>query len=333
MRDPVVGDKLDQFELTELLARSGMAAIFKAVDTEIGRVVALKIPHVQYESDVVFFERFRREEAILQKLDHPNIVKALTTREKSRMYLAMEYVEGTSLRALLGEKHPLPTARALDLARQVCGALVYLHARGVLHRDVKPENVLVTKEGQAKLLDFGIALDQSARRLTWSGLSATVGTPDYMAPEQIRGRRGDARTDVFALGTMLYEMLTCQLPFDSPNPQALLRAKASEQAKPPRYYVPDIDPSLEAIILRSIARAPRDRYTTAAELLADLQDPSRVASRDPQEVERRGIRRGRNRWLLILGLASVLAGLAALVWLTHGQSGQPPPLPAATRGR
>src|SRR5437764_2244962 len=267
MREPVAGERLDQYQLDDLLARSGMASIFRATDTETGQAVALKIPHPQLESDVVFFERFKREEEMGQRLDHPNVVKVLKPRDKSRMYIAMEYVDGRSLRSIIQSDAPLPDGRALDIARQVTEALGYLHEKGVVHRDIKPENILLTADGKVKILDFGIALDESKRRLTWAGLSATLGTPDYMAPEQIGGRRGDARTDVYAVGTMLYEMLTKNLPFAVANANALLRAKANEDPRPPSYYEPKLDPALEAIVMRSIQRVPRDRYDTAEALL------------------------------------------------------------------
>lgn len=131
------------------------------------------------------------------------------------MYIAMEYVEGVSLRVELRDRRPFETARALDFARQICKAMVHLHGERVVHRDLKPENILITASGLRKIMDFGIALDEDARCLTWSGLSSTIGTPDYMAPEQVSGRRGDARTDIYALGTMLYEMLTGHLPYSS----------------------------------------------------------------------------------------------------------------------
>ncbi len=322
MRDLAAGDRLDQYQLGELLARSGMASIFKAVDTETGRTVALKIPYLQYEADVVFSERFRREEEAGQELDHPNIVKILKPREKSQMYMAMEFVEGKSLRALMNGKTPLPRERALDIARQLGDALQYLHDHGVVHRDLKPENVLVASDGRPKLLDFGIALFAGERRLTWTGLSHTIGTPDYMAPEQIRGRRGDPRTDVYALGTLLYEMLTCNLPFDSANPRALMRAKTSGEPRPPSWYVPDFDPSLEAIILRAIERDPRDRYATARQMLADLQNPAAVPPRDPEtgRARKRHSARLRRRAVLALAFAAVVVGLAFLIWFTARRS-------------
>ena len=333
MHDPVVGERLDQYELTELLARSGMASIFKAVDLESGRIVALKIPHIQYESDVVFSERFRREQEVGERLSHPNLVQVLTPREKSRMYIAMEYVEGRSLRALMSDKRPLPAEKALDIARQVCDALVYLHAEGVVHRDIKPENILLTASGQVKILDFGIALFESERRLTWMGLSHAVGTPDYMAPEQIRGRRGDPRTDVYAAGMLLYEMLTCNLPYESPSPRMLLRAKTSEEPRPPSYYVPGFDPHLEAIILKAIEVSPRDRYASAAALLADLKDPSAVPLRDPAAgaARRRGGARIWRRFLLPAVVAAVLVLLASLIYLSAREAPKPARSPAAPR--
>ena len=183
MREVNVGEKLDQYELTELIARSGMASIFKGRDLTNGATVAIKVPYLQFESDVVFYGRFQREEEIGCRLDHPNIIRVLTPKRKSRMYIAMEYIDGVSLRAMIRDKRPLDTAKGLDIVRQICAAMVYMHSQGVIHRDLKPENILITDSGQVKIMDFGIALDESARRLTWSGLSSTIGTPDYMAPE------------------------------------------------------------------------------------------------------------------------------------------------------
>jgi eukaryotic-like serine/threonine-protein kinase len=329
IRDPVAGDRLDQYQLVDLLARSGMASIFKAIDPDSGQAVALKIPHIQYESDVVFSERFRREQEVGQRLVHPNVVRVLRPREQSRVYLVMEYVEGRSLRALLGERHPVPVERALEIARQVCDALVYLHEHGVVHRDVKPENLLVTPDGTVKLIDFGIALFEAERRLTWMGLSNAIGTPDYMAPEQIRGRRGDPRTDVYAVGMLLYEMLTRHLPYDSPNPRALLRAKTSEEPRSPRYWVPDLHPSLEAIILKAIARNPRDRYPSAAALLADLRDPYAVPPVDLAAGARLRRTRRSRRLALVAALTALLAGLGSLVWASHRYATPPRPSAAA----
>jgi serine/threonine-protein kinase len=320
MRELNVGEKLDQYQLTDLLARSGMASIFKAVDTETGATVAIKVPYLQFESDVVFYSRFEREETIGRRLDHPNIIKVLTPRHKSRMYIAMEYVEGTSLRAMMRDKQPFPVDRALDIAGQICEALVYMHAQRVVHRDLKPENILIDAEGRVKIMDFGIALDESARRLTWSGLSSTIGTPDYMSPEQVSGRRGDTRTDIYALGTIIYEMLTAELPYSGPNVYAVMRAKTNEDPRPPANHHPDIDPHLEEIVLHAIERQPRNRYESAARMLEDLRDPASVklsgrASRlHPRIDTYQRLRRFLWTGLFFISLAAIFA---LLIWLAN----------------
>ena len=320
MREVNVGETLDQYELTELIARSGMASIFKGRDLTNGATVAIKVPYLQFESDVVFYGRFQREEEIGCRLDHPNIIRVLTPKRKSRMYIAMEYIDGVSLRAMIRDKRPLDTAKGLDIVRQICAAMVYMHSQGVIHRDLKPENILITDSGQVKIMDFGIALDESARRLTWSGLSSTIGTPDYMAPEQISGRRGDVRTDIYALGTMLYEMLTGSLPFEGENVYSVMRAKANEDPQPPSRYWSEIDPHLEEIILHAISRQPRDRYGAATEMCKELSKPEQVVisgratKLHPRSLKAQRIRRALLGFFFFVSLASLFA---FLIWLAN----------------
>jgi serine/threonine-protein kinase len=336
MREVSVGENLDQYHLTGLIARSGMASIFQATDTVDGATVVIKIPYLQFESDVVFYGRFQREEEVGRRLNHPGIIRVLSPKHKSRMYIAMEYVDGQSLRALMREPGGMPTDKALDIARQIAEMLVYMHGEGVVHRDLKPENILVTKEGKTKIMDFGIALDESARRLTWTGLSSTIGTPDYMAPEQVSGRRGDVRTDIYALGVILYEMLTGNLPYSGPNVYSVMRAKTNEDPRPPSAFKPDLDPHLEEIILHAIERSPRDRYASAAEMLADLRDPSLVVPQGrarhlhPPNVRLKQIKRGIGYGLVFVSLVGIFI---FLIWIANRYPASPTQARRSYRGQ
>ncbi len=280
MSELSAGDDLDQFHLDEVIAHSGFATIFKGVDTLTGAPVAIKVPYQQFESDVIFHQRFQREEEVLRRLHHPNIVRAVTPRHKSQTYIAMEFVEGPTLRTMMREHTPMAADQALSCARQVCDALAYMHRNGVVHRDLKPENILISPEGAPKLIDFGITLDLHARRLTWSGLSSGLGTPDYMAPEQVAGGRGDARSDVYALGVILFEMLTGSMPFVGENPYDVIRAKTSDDPITPRKLAPGLDPAIEEIVLHAIERLPRLRYANGDALRHDLCAPQAIGTRN-----------------------------------------------------
>jgi serine/threonine-protein kinase len=206
----------------------------------------------------------------------------------------------------------------------------------VVHRDLKPENILVTHEGQIKIMDFGIALDESARRLTWSGLSSTIGTPDYMAPEQVSGRRGDVRTDIYSLGVILYEMLTGNLPYSGPNVYTVMRSKTSEDPQPPSAFKPDIDPHLEEIVLHAIERLPRERYGSAQEMLEDLRDPSRVEPKGrAQRLHPRSLAMQRMRRGVVYGLffTSLIGIFVLLIWLANRYPAAPTAAHRSYRGQ
>lgn len=271
---------LDHYELLDTIAYSGMAAIFRARDTEDGKIVALKIPHLQYASDIVFHQRFLREEQIGLGLDHPGIIKVMRAGEKSKLYLVMEYVEGELLGKMLRREHRLPVPKAVDFAVQISDILVYLHDRNVVHRDLKPDNVMIVTDGRVKLIDFGIAMDAALRKITWGGLSQPVGTPDYMSPEQIKGHRGSTRTDIYSLGIILYEMLAGRVPFHGESVYTAMQAKMLEAPVPLRKLRPEISVQLEDIVLHAIERNPDDRFGSALDLREALSHQDKVTPVD-----------------------------------------------------
>jgi serine/threonine-protein kinase len=289
------GDQLDHYRIESLVARSGMASIFRATDMRNGRQVAIKIPHPEMEADPVLFERFEREAEIGEKLEHPGVMKVFPDADRSRVYMVMEWVDGRLLRVVLHEQKKFPVERAIKIAIAVCDALDYIHRNGVVHRDLKPENIMIDADDNIKLIDFGIAARQGARRLTFAKLSQVMGTPDYISPEQVKGKRGDGRSDIYALGAMLYEMLTGQPPFSGPNPFAIMNDRLLNNPIPPRELNPEIPPPLQEVIYRALEREPQNRYATANEFAWDLEHLDEVGVADRPEM--RDWKKRRAPWL------------------------------------
>ena len=274
----VPGQTVDErYRIDVKVSRSGMATIYKAFDTKENHAVALKIPHMQYESDVSFFSRFQREADIGRVLDHPNILKFYEPDAKqSRPYIVMEFLEGRTLAQVLNDVKPFPIDDALQIAARIADALSHMHGKGVVHRDLKPQNIMICKDGSLRIMDFGIARATDMRRLTFVGFTPAMGTPDYMAPEQVKGKRGDARTDIYSLGAMLYEMVTGVLPFEADNPFMVMNARVTGDPKAPRQVNPAVPPEVEELILHAMERDPRKRFQTAMEMKEQLEDTSLV---------------------------------------------------------
>ena len=277
------GTLLDFYRIDAPIAKSGMATIFRATDRRDGRTVALKIPHPDMEADPILFDRFKREAAIGERLQHPNVMHVYGGEKRSRIYMVMEWCPGRLLRQILNEGR-LPQDRAIRIAIEVLKALNYIHANGVVHRDLKPENIMVDGNDHIKLIDFGIAGDTASRRLTYANFTSMLGTPDYIAPEQVKGKRGDGRTDIYSMGVILYEMLTGKLPFSGPSPMAAMNERLLNHPLPPSVADPSVSPQLQEILYRALERDPKNRYATAQEFIHDLEHPGQVGIEERLEL-------------------------------------------------
>jgi serine/threonine protein kinase len=278
------GDILDHYRIDGVVARSGMASIYRATDLNDGKQVAVKVPHPEMECEPALFERFQREGEIGKMMNHPGVMKVFESEKRSRVYMVMEWVEGKLLRTIMSEQRPMPEERAIKLTINILEALQHIHSRGVAHRDLKPENIMVDADDRIKLIDFGIASKADARRLTFGKLSQVMGTPDYISPEQVKGKRGDGRSDLYSLGIILYEMLTGKLPFTGENPFAIMNERVLNNPIPPRAVNSQISPELQEILYRALEREPANRYKSADEFIWDLQHPEQVGIAERQEL-------------------------------------------------
>jgi eukaryotic-like serine/threonine-protein kinase len=278
------GKELDHFRIEAPIAESGMASIYRATDLRDGKQVALKIPHFAMESDPALFDRFQREEAIGIALDHPSVMRIYPVEDRSRVYMAMEWVDGKLLRTVMAEQKKMPAERAIRITLGILDALDYIHKNGVVHRDLKPENIMLDAMDRIKLIDFGIASQAGAKRLTYAGFTQALGSPEYISPEQVRGKRGDARSDLYAVGVMLYEMLSGETPFSGPSPLAVMNDRLINHPLPPREAEPSITPQVQEVLYRALEREPKNRYPTAHSFAHDLEHVEQVGVSQRSEL-------------------------------------------------
>jgi serine/threonine-protein kinase len=269
-----IGDQFDRFQIQEHMATGGMSEVYRAYDLVNHQDVVIKVPDQAMQSDPAQFERFQRELEVMKLLEHPTIVKGLGSGTYNRIpYLVTELVEGQSLRQLIETSAPLPLEQAVAIVHKVAEGLAYCHRNNVIHRDLKPENIFLTTENQPVIMDFGLALTKGSHRVTYSNLSATAGTPDYMAPEQVEGQRGDQRTDIYALGTILFELLSGRTPFTGDTNLAVMAQHLN--GVPPRLdrLQPAVPASLAAVVSRCLQREPDRRFQDMDALVEALDHP------------------------------------------------------------
>lgn|SRR5574341_197092 len=272
-----IGDQFEHYQIQAHMAQGGMSDIYRAFDLINRREVVIKIPDQSMLGDPAQFERFQRELEVMKTLDHPAILKGLGSGKFNRIpYLVTQFVNGQSLRALIDSSAPIEPEKSVQIIRKIADGLAYCHRNEVIHRDLKPENILITNEGQPVIMDFGLALTKGAHRVTYSNLSATLGTPDYMAPEQIDGQRGDQRTDIYALGTILFEMLAGRTPFTGDTNMAVMAQHLHGTAPRLDKINPSVSPQLAAIAATCLARDPKDRYPDMDVLIKVLDNPENV---------------------------------------------------------
>lgn len=258
-----------RYEVVERIGAGGMAIVYKAKDLLLNRVVTIKVLRDQFVTDEDFIRRFRREAQSAASLSHPNIVSIYDVgKDGDTEYIVMEFVEGRNLKEIIREYAPLSTEQSVNLAKQITGAIQNAHEKHIIHRDIKPHNILVTSNGHAKVTDFGIARAVSSATVTHTG--DIVGSVHYLSPEQAKGIQSNEQSDIYSLGIVLYELLTGKVPYDGETPIAIALKHLQQDPVPPSKLNPRISKDLEGVIMRAISKSPEQRYLTAKDLLEDL---------------------------------------------------------------
>jgi serine/threonine protein kinase len=333
----LTGKSLGNYQIVEELGRGGMAVVYRAYQPSLSRYVAIKVLPPQLAFDQEFVQRFLREARSAAGLRHPNIVVVHDVGEQGGLYyIVMEYLEGRTLKQVIEQEGSLPVARVARIVEQVASALDYAHQRGFIHRDVKPANIFVGEGDRVTLTDFGIAKAASeAEQLTRTG--TLVGTPEYMSPEQAEGGVIDHRTDLYALGIVLYQMLTGQVPFKGNTPHSTLYAVVNHPPPLPRQINPALPPAVEAVVLKAVAKRPEQRFQRGAQMTAALQaavagqpQPPATPAKPPQR-EARVRRRSPVVWIMAALAAVLVLMVGVLVLLLAGGGDKGTPVPTFTQ--
>src|SRR5215204_6057885 len=308
-----------RYRIIRRLGSGGMADVYSAEDTQLGREVALKVLYRRFAEDAEFVERFRREASSAAGLQHPNVVQVFDRGEwDGTYYIAMEFLEGRNLKQIVRDHGPLEPALAVDIVLQILKAARFAHRRGIVHRDIKPHNVIVDDDGRAKVTDFGIAR-AGASDMTETG--SIMGTAQYLSPEQAQGQPVDARADLYSIGIVLYELLTGAPPFDADSPVTIALKQVSEEPLPPRQRNPAVPPALDAVVLRALRKDPADRYQDADAFIAALESalsgravpPADDLVEELEEEDRRNWRRIAVIAIVVLALAALAVGAWAVL--------------------
>src|ERR1019366_238753 len=312
-----------RYELDGVAGRGGMAEVYRARDIRLGRVVAVKTLRDDLAGDQAFQERFRREAQSAASLNYPSIVAVYDTGEDLAgpapvPYIVMEYVDGQTLRDLLRDGRRLLPKRALEIVGGVLRALDYSHRHGIVHRDIKPANIMLTRAGEVKVMDFGIARSLTGSQVTITQTSQVIGTAQYLSPEQARGERVDARSDLYSAGCLLYELLTGRPPFTGDSPVAIIYQHVRENPVPPSQADPEIPRWMDAVVLKAMAKSPADRYQNAADMRADIE---RAMSGTPTSPPLPEMLQHTQR----IGVATMVASPASAIPGVGYGAGQEPP--------
>ncbi len=304
----------DRYEIISALGQGGFASAYLAKDLQTNGKVVLKFPDITQLGDPAVYERFRRETSIGQMLNHPDLPNAVTYSEGSPPFLVLKYVEGESLANIIHEKGQFPVEEAVELVSNLLDALHYCHEKGIYHRDLKPENLLLGTDGRLKIIDFGIAGMEGAPRVTYRGFSSLMGTPEYMAPEQIKGERGGPQTDIYAVGCLLYNLLAGRPPYMGDNPLTIMYQHMTSDVKPLSEIRNDVSPGLWAVIKRALRRRKDERYSSAQEMANDLRhlenvDLNWIKKADPPLSSVASTKKA--SWFVIIG--AIVIGLCLLV--------------------